>query len=70
MEKFGLLNLLKAIETLSPPPRTDETNTRATAPAPEPQQPAREQLGEINVMAQVLSRHEQISNRVRNSSRK
>lgn len=77
MEKFALLNLLKALETLSPPDKTQK-NGEAAAPAPTPpadmpeQKPSAEQVTprpaepDFNAMANILSRHEQIANRLRN----
>ncbi|MDE6504714.1 MAG: hypothetical protein K2L42_02455 [Clostridia bacterium] len=70
MEKFALLNLLKALETLSPQKPSENANQsepRQTAPSPEtqPPQPA-EQQERLNVMANVLTRHEEISNRLKN----
>ncbi len=70
MEKFALLNLLKALETLSPQ-KSSENEQRPephqTAPAPEPQSPQPQETPErLNVMANVLSRHEEISNRLKN----
>lgn len=75
MEKFALLNLLKALETLSPQKKNDaadssgeisqnkqpENRTNDT-PATPVNQP-------INVMSSVLERHEEIANRIKNNRR-
>ncbi len=72
MEKFALLNLLKALETLSPadkkpknddPPQTEPETANEKSAAP---QKSAAVYPENNVMASVLSRHEQISNRLKN----
>lgn len=72
MEKFALLNLLKALETLSPadkkpknddPPQTESETANEKSAA---SQKSAAVYPENNVMASVLSRHEQISNRLKN----
>ena len=72
MEKFALLNLLKALETLSPadkkpknddPPHTEPEPANEKSAAP---QKSAAVYPENNVMASVLSWHEQISNRLKN----
>lgn len=76
MEKFGLLNLLKAIETLSPPSDSKQTGSEQPAAPPVPPKPNAEPKPErtadteYNVMASVLERHERISNRLKNNTRK
>lgn len=79
MEKFGLLNLLKALETLTPKNNaaaTGQTDGQppATTQAPPVQQtqPAEAQKQtdlEHNVMFKVLFRHEQAANRIKNNRR-
>lgn len=72
MEKFGLLNLLKAIQTLSPPAGTEETADGARAAATERNNPTSSaapinaEIQVPNVMASVLERHETVSNRIKN----
>lgn len=72
MEKFALLNLLKALETLSPADKKPKNDEPAQAPAEtkdeKPAQTEKPQTvyPENNVMASVISRHEQISNRLKN----
>ena len=72
MEKFALLDFLKAFESLSGK-RNDAPDGAETAPnaPPQPQQqqsaPAPSpEIYENNVMANVIARHEEISNRLRN----
>ena len=72
MEKFALLNLLKALETLSPQKNT-EKDTPAAQPEPvqsaqvAPPPPSDYEQERLNVMSNVLSRHEQIANRIKNN---
>ncbi len=79
MEKFALLNLLKALETLAPPDKQKKTgeneqnkdDIKESAPPAQPVQSAQPKRTEpaepeLNVMASVLTRHEQISNRIKN----
>ena len=70
MEKFGILNLLKAIETLTPPPAAEKSaeTEQSSAPAPPPQQPA-PAAEQHNLMATILARPEDIANRVKNNRR-
>lgn len=76
MEKFALLNLIKALQSLSPQnkSRTEGNNTRQEQ-TENMQKPAQPDAGENgdgridpypNVMASVLERHEAIANRVKN----
>ena len=74
MEKFGILNLLKALETLSPQQGTQNTEQINDNPffAPPPQTKPERAAAEprsVNMMASVLERHEQISNRIKNNRR-
>jgi len=68
-EKFALLNLLKALENLSPPKSEDGGQPESPSPKsqPAPETPTSE-VKEVypNVMADVLQRHEVIANRVKN----
>lgn len=72
MEKFALLNLLKALETLSPADKKPKNDEPAQTPAetkdekPAPTEKPQTVYPENNVMASVISRHEQISNRLKN----
>ncbi len=59
MEKFGILNLLKALETLAPAAETAQTEKIV--------QKSENELP--NMMAQALLRHEEIANRVKNNRR-
>ena len=68
MEKFALLNLLKAIDGLKSVP--GEQNEGATPPSTphsaQPKQPANDG-GELpNFMYEALLRHEATSNRIKN----
>lgn len=72
MEKFALLNLLKALETLTAPKNADKNGQPDGTPpppsaenAPSEQAPFQEKQT-INVMASVLERHEAMSYRVNN----
>ncbi len=75
MEKFALLNLLKALETLAPKQNSGQNSEQNfdehKPPVPSAQQkPDSVQTLEIpNVMASVLERHEAISNRIKNNRR-
>ncbi len=75
MEKFALLNLLKALETLAPKQNSGQSSDKnfeeTKPPVPNAQQkPDSVQTLEIpNVMASVLERHEAISNRIKNNRR-
>ena len=70
MEKFALLNLLKAIDglknaqpqqnTATPPPPTRSTNSKIS----EQTEPPHHEMP--NIMYETLMRHEQMSNRLRN----
>lgn len=71
-EKFALLNLLKALNTLSSaakPPQNGESEEPApekkNAPPVKKTESATDEE-KFNAMASVLERHEEISNRVRN----
>lgn len=75
MEKFALLDFLKAFESLAP--KQTAANPAADKPEPAPAQPsptapaaqsapAAPEIYETNVMANVLSRHEEIANRIKN----
>lgn len=74
MEKFALLNLLSALNSLAPKqsegqPSPTETTEAASAPydAPRKSAPAENPPAPYpNVMASVLERHEAISNRIKN----
>lgn len=69
MEKFALLNLLKALQSFSPQNNNDGTayadkgDGNPTAPV---NAAAEEKFTYPNVMASVLERHEAISNRIKN----
>lgn len=71
MEKFGILNLLKAIETLTPPPAADKSaeTEQSSAPARPAEQPSPPAAEKHNMMATILARHEEIANRVKNNRR-
>lgn len=74
MEKFGLLNLLKALETLTPKNNTTsagQPDAETPPPAAKPAAPAPEPEPDLehNVMFKVLSRHEQTANRIKNNRR-
>ena len=64
-EKFALLNLIKALGGLSVPPEQDAEKASPpptyakTSPAP-----PENEVKEYNAMANVIAKHEQISNRV------
>ena len=71
MEKFGLLNLIKTLDALSSNGKTDadaQNKQPETASADEKSDtktpPPKAELP--NVMGDMLLRHEQISNRVKN----
>ncbi|MDE7083086.1 MAG: hypothetical protein K2O89_05215 [Clostridia bacterium] len=72
MEKFALLDFLKAFESLTAKQSGNidgdlKTENTPPAPAPAPQQPpAPADFYGTNVMAQVIARHEEIANRIRN----
>lgn len=72
MEKFALLNLLKALETLSAPKNAGENSGSDGAPTvPPAEEKPREttapaQTPPINVMSSVLERHEAMANRIKN----
>lgn len=76
MEKFALLNLLKALEALSPQKKTDDNgvsgdNLKNMPPESKTADaPVLPDSMPINVMSSVLERHEEIANRIRNGSRK
>ena len=63
MEKFGILNLLKAIETLTPPPAADKSaeTEQASAPARPPEQPYPPPPEKHKIIATNLSPHQKIS---------
>lgn len=78
MEKFGILNLLKALETLAPAAAANPDGNRNAQPtpdnaatdAPQPEKQRQRDAEELpNMMAQVLARHEEIANRVKNNRR-
>ena len=65
-EKFALLNLIKALQGISAV-NPDNKDGESSAPPPAYSAPDRKQsTAEYNAMADVLRRHEAISNRVRN----
>ena len=68
MEKFALLDFLKAFESLTANRSTEKE--QAAPPAPPPPSPATPSAlpanYERNVMADVIARHEEIANRIRN----
>ena len=65
MEKFALLDFLKAFESLTANGK-DKKEPVTLQPQPtEPPAPQPESY-EINAMADVLARHEEIANRIRN----
>lgn len=72
MEKFALLNLLNALQTLSAPKNSGENaQSDGAAPPPpvsaaSPKPNAPPQDKPLNVMQSVLERHEAMSNRVKN----
>ncbi len=74
MEKFALLDFLKAFESLSAKgngkpdgeKKAENGQNTQTEPKNAPQQPVQPDIFETNVMANVLARHEEISNRVKN----
>lgn len=68
MEKFALLDFLKAFESFAPKQQTAAPDTEAK-PAPPPPPPEKTEIYTTNVMANVLSRHEEISNRIKNNRR-
>ena len=69
MEKFALLDFLKAFQTLT---ANNQAEKEVAAPAPQqPQQPPAPPSppptpSERNPMADVIARHEEIANRIRN----
>ena len=69
MEKFALLDFLKAFESITANGRAGKDAAAPMpqqAPAPPPPPPA--QPGR-NPMADVIARHEEIANRIRNNRR-
>ena len=84
MEKFALLDFLKAFESLAPKqtaananPNSANSSAASFGEKPEPAfqsapaqtsagAPAAPDVYETNVMANVLSRHEEIANRIKN----
>ena len=66
LEKFALLNLLKAIDGLKSISNTEkETSTPASPPPQETTQTNKN--GDLpNIMYEALMRHEIVSNRIRN----
>lgn len=81
MEKFALLDFLKAFESLAPKQTAANATPNSSAASfgdkPEPAfqsapaqtsagAPAAPDVYETNVMANVLSRHEEIANRIKN----
>lgn len=69
LEKFGLLNLLKAIDGLKSAP-TAEKEPSAPADNP-PQESVQAQNADLpNFMYETLVRHEQMSNRLHNKKYK
>lgn len=73
MEKFALLDFLKAFQTIAATgskkpdggPSEKEARQQAAPQQPAPPSPPTDNL-ENNVMANVLARHEEIANRVKN----
>lgn len=68
MEKFALLDFLKAFQTITANGRAEKQQTDRSSPQqqqPDPPQtpPA---MPERNPMADVIARHEEIANRIRN----
>ncbi|MBD5583680.1 MAG: hypothetical protein HDQ88_01155 [Clostridia bacterium] len=71
MEKFALLDFLKAFETLSGGSNAKKEETapvRQENEAPAPPPPTMP-LADFNAMATVLARHEEIANRIKNNRR-
>lgn len=77
MEKFALLDFLKAFESLAPKQTAANSSAASFGDKPEPAfqsapaqtsagAPAAPDVYETNVMANVLSRHEEIANRIKN----
>lgn len=67
MEKFALLNLLKALDGLKSAQKTLNPSAETAAKAPPAEQAVREPAGDMpNLMYETLMRHEQMSNRLRN----
>ena len=67
MEKFALLDFLKAFGSLTA--NTKAENEAAARPLPQqqpPEDPAAVPAYERNPMADVIARHEEIANRIRN----
>ncbi|MDE6667240.1 MAG: hypothetical protein K2K38_02695 [Clostridia bacterium] len=66
MEKFALLDFLKAFQSLTAKtggePVTEKEQTPPPSAPPSPQPP----FYERNVMADVIARHEEVVNRIRN----
>lgn len=76
MEKFALLDFLKAFQTIAAtgskkPDDNPSANEARGQPAPQQPAPPPPQTDglENNVMANVLARHEEIANRVKNNRR-
>lgn len=64
LEKFAILNLLKAIDSLkSPPIEEKEPSAPSATPPPAPKTASPEMP---NIMYEALMRHETVSNRLRN----
>lgn len=69
MEKFALLDFLKAFQSFIPPSTPEQTNVGGNAPAPEKSVTPEQNLDfNVNVMANVLARHEEIANRIKNKN--
>ncbi|HBN12255.1 MAG TPA: hypothetical protein DD415_01410 [Clostridiales bacterium] len=64
-EKFALLNLLKALGSLSGENKSADGAKNQPSEAAKPAPEAHEKPPEYNAMASVIERHEAISNRVR-----
>ena len=64
MEKFALLNLLKALDGLKNLPEGDAAGKQTTAPPTRNDKTAEKNTP--NIMFETLMRHEQVSNRLKN----
>lgn len=66
MEKFALLNLLKALDGLQKPQNAEKPQNSTPAEG-EKKTPADKDTGELpNIMYETLIRHESLSNRLKN----
>lgn len=71
MEKFALLDFLKVFEALSGSGEKKNEDNGAPVPEKEAPPPRTSSLAgnDFNAMANVISRHEEISNRIKNNRR-